>query len=78
MLPSLRQKITEMASLANPSPEQLVTLLSGWEEYFRRMRLEGRCQDLEFSGIMRARVGAGQISLVAPDLNNPDVGSNMS
>ena len=67
MNPELEQKIIGMAELANPTTEQVRGLLLGWKEYFRIFDVSSQRQPEEFSTIIRARVQAGQISIIAPD-----------
>ena len=64
---SLRQKIRDLAALANPTSEQMQHIIDGWDIYFWMVSLgTDRQQAIEFDTIMRARVYVGIISIVAP------------
>lgn len=63
----LQNKISGMASISNPTVEQLDNLIMEWDDYFDRMRISGNGQEQEFEGIMKARFMSGKISLMAPN-----------
>jgi hypothetical protein len=65
----LKQHICGMAEVAKPTQDQLISLVSGWDNYFARMHITGeKAQEQEFHGIMRARLHSGVVSVVAPTL----------
>jgi hypothetical protein len=63
----VEQKIREMVQPANPTEDQVLALLAGWDRLFEALQLAEHSQLAEFDGIMRARVLAGSVSLVAPN-----------
>lgn len=61
-----RKKIIVAASVAKPTQKQLSQLLNGWDEYFRRFKIDSSNEEIEFDMIIKTRLTAGSISLVAP------------
>lgn len=64
---SLADKITSMATPANPTEADIATLLSEWDIHFKKFNILPAGHEQEFDAIMRSRVFSGCISLRAPD-----------
>ena len=65
----LKERLLGMIPVKNPAQQQINDLIAGWEYYFQVMDIPSAKQEEEFSGILRARLFSGCISLIAPDLN---------
>lgn len=62
----LEKHIVDLASIANPTQEQIDVLLDGWSEYFERMDISVAHQKTEFSAILNARLASSAVSIAAP------------
>lgn len=65
MTPELESKIRGLAVPADPTEDQIAAVLRGWNELFAHIGVTPDEQEAEFDAIMRARVRAGVVSLVA-------------
>jgi hypothetical protein len=61
--------ITELASQARPTEQQMLDLLEGWSTYFESLGVPEADQLEEFESVIQMRARAGVVSLVAPTLD---------
>ena len=65
MLSARRLTLTTLAQPTGPTPAHMEELILGWDAYFERLGIPEARQMEAFDAIIRARVRAGSMSLVA-------------